>query len=96
MEGRGERGRVRKMDVDKEVDREGGWKVKEGRGGRAGEEGGRGGRLKDEERRGKEKKKKEKKKKKKEKEEFFFSSRRRHTRYISVAGVQTCALPICS
>ena len=27
---------------------------------------------------------------------FFFSSRRRHTRYISVTGVQTCALPICS
>src|ERR1044072_5019119 len=26
--------------------------------------------------------------------EFFFSSRRRHTRYISVTGVQTCALPI--
>ena len=26
---------------------------------------------------------------------FFFSSRRRHTRYISVTGVQTCALPIC-
>src|ERR1044072_9088445 len=25
----------------------------------------------------------------------FFSSRRRHTRYISVTGVQTCALPIC-
>ncbi len=25
---------------------------------------------------------------------FFFSSRRRHTRYISVTGVQTCALPI--
>ena len=24
----------------------------------------------------------------------FFSSRRRHTRYISVTGVQTCALPI--
>ena len=27
---------------------------------------------------------------------FFFSSRRRHTRYISVTGVQTCALPIFS
>src|ERR1044072_8549552 len=27
---------------------------------------------------------------------FFFSSRRRHTRYISVTGVQTCALPIWS
>ena len=27
---------------------------------------------------------------------FFFSSRRRHTRYISVTGVQTCALPICA
>ena len=26
--------------------------------------------------------------------DFFFSSRRRHTRYISVTGVQTCALPI--
>src|ERR1044072_9261692 len=26
---------------------------------------------------------------------YFFSSRRRHTRYISVTGVQTCALPIC-
>ena len=25
---------------------------------------------------------------------FFFTSRRRHTRYISVTGVQTCALPI--
>ena len=25
---------------------------------------------------------------------FFFSSRRRHTGYISVTGVQTCALPI--
>src|ERR1044072_7465125 len=25
---------------------------------------------------------------------IFFSSRRRHTRYISVTGVQTCALPI--
>ena len=25
---------------------------------------------------------------------FFFSSRRRHTSYISVTGVQTCALPI--
>ena len=32
--------------------------------------------------------------KKKEMREFFFSSRRRHTRYISVTGVQTCALPI--
>ena len=29
-----------------------------------------------------------------EKGVFFFSSRRRHTRYISVTGVQTCALPI--
>ena len=28
-------------------------------------------------------------------EDFFCSSRRRHTRYISVTGVQTCALPIC-
>ena len=27
---------------------------------------------------------------------FFFSSSRRHTRYISVTGVQTCALPICT
>ena len=25
---------------------------------------------------------------------FVFSSRRRHARYISVTGVQTCALPI--
>ena len=25
---------------------------------------------------------------------IFFSSRRRHTKYISVTGVQTCALPI--
>ena len=25
---------------------------------------------------------------------FFFSSRRRHTRYGTVTGVQTCALPI--
>ncbi len=25
---------------------------------------------------------------------FFFSSRRRHTRYLEVTGVQTCALPI--
>src|ERR1044072_6295574 len=25
----------------------------------------------------------------------FFTSRRRHTIYISVTGVQTCALPIC-
>jgi len=25
---------------------------------------------------------------------FFFSSRRRHTRFIEVTGVQTCALPI--
>ena len=25
---------------------------------------------------------------------FFFSSRRRHTRYMPVTGVQTCALPI--
>ena len=36
----------------------------------------------------------EKEEKKKKKENFFFSSRRRHTRYISVTGVQTCALPI--
>ena len=28
------------------------------------------------------------------KERFFFSSRRRHTRYGTVTGVQTCALPI--
>src|SRR5213076_2726817 len=27
---------------------------------------------------------------------FFFSSRRRHTRWLVVTGVQTCALPICS
>ena len=27
---------------------------------------------------------------------FFFSSRRRHTRLLTVTGVQTCALPICS
>src|ERR1044072_7745869 len=27
---------------------------------------------------------------------YIFSSRRRHTRYISVTGVQTCALPISS
>ena len=27
---------------------------------------------------------------------FFFSSRRRHTRYGTVTGVQTCALPISS
>ena len=27
---------------------------------------------------------------------FFFSSRRRHTRYGTVTGVQTCALPICN
>src|SRR6056300_745339 len=27
---------------------------------------------------------------------FFFSSRRRHTRFLNVTGVQTCALPICS
>src|SRR5210317_1102758 len=26
---------------------------------------------------------------------FFFSSRRRHTRFLNVTGVQTCALPIC-
>src|SRR5881397_1014070 len=26
---------------------------------------------------------------------FFFSSRRRHTRWLNVTGVQTCALPIC-
>src|SRR5881397_4245623 len=25
---------------------------------------------------------------------FFFSSRRRHTRWLNVNGVQTCALPI--
>src|SRR6056300_569985 len=25
---------------------------------------------------------------------FFFSSRRRHTRFLKVTGVQTCALPI--
>src|ERR1044072_6895967 len=25
----------------------------------------------------------------------FFSGRSRHTRYISVTGVQTCALPLC-
>src|SRR5213076_3558198 len=25
---------------------------------------------------------------------FFFSSRRRHTRWLVVTGVQTCALPI--
>src|SRR6056300_2888 len=27
---------------------------------------------------------------------FFFSSRRRHTRFLNVTGVQTCALPICT
>src|SRR6187402_3678043 len=27
---------------------------------------------------------------------FFFSSRRRHTRWLAVTGVQTCALPICT
>src|SRR6056300_539764 len=27
---------------------------------------------------------------------FFFSSRRRHTRFLNVTGVQTCALPIQS
>src|SRR5881397_1599494 len=27
---------------------------------------------------------------------FFFSSRRRHTRWLNVTGVQTCALPIFS
>src|SRR5213076_3574597 len=27
---------------------------------------------------------------------FFFSSRRRHTRWLVVTGVQTCALPICA
>src|SRR6187397_210681 len=27
---------------------------------------------------------------------FFFSSRRRHTRWCTVTGVQTCALPIRS
>src|SRR5210317_2292974 len=26
--------------------------------------------------------------------DFFFSSRRRHTRFLNVTGVQTCALPI--
>src|SRR6188508_3625568 len=26
---------------------------------------------------------------------FCFSSRRRHTRWLNVTGVQTCALPIC-
>ena len=26
---------------------------------------------------------------------FFFSRRRRHTRFVPVTGVQTCALPIC-
>src|SRR5213593_3189129 len=26
---------------------------------------------------------------------FFFSRRRRHTRWLAVTGVQTCALPIC-
>ena len=26
---------------------------------------------------------------------FFFSNRRRHTRFLNVTGVQTCALPIC-
>ena len=36
------------------------------------------------------------KKWKRKKNSFFFSSRRRHTRYISVTGVQTCALPIFS
>src|SRR5210317_2422123 len=25
---------------------------------------------------------------------FFFSSRRRHTRFLNVTGVQTCAFPI--
>ena len=35
-----------------------------------------------------------KEEKKRKKKMFFFSSRRRHTRYISVTGVQTCALPI--
>src|SRR6056300_1091170 len=28
--------------------------------------------------------------------EFFFSSRRRHTIFLNVTGVQTCALPISS
>src|SRR6056300_1779388 len=27
---------------------------------------------------------------------FFFSSRRRHTRFLNVTGVQTCAPPISS
>src|SRR5213593_4915270 len=27
---------------------------------------------------------------------FFCSSRRRHTRWLAVTGVQTCALPICT
>src|SRR5210317_1811302 len=27
---------------------------------------------------------------------FFFSSRRRHTRFLNVTGVRTCALPIYS
>src|SRR5210317_2516488 len=27
---------------------------------------------------------------------FFFSSRRRHTRFLNVTEVQTCALPICN
>src|SRR3546814_2604927 len=27
---------------------------------------------------------------------FFFSRRRRHTSFVLVTGVQTCALPICS
>src|SRR6056300_583530 len=27
---------------------------------------------------------------------FLFSSRRRHTRFLNVTGVQTCALPILS
>src|SRR3546814_10118547 len=27
--------------------------------------------------------------------DYFFSSRRRHTRCALVAGVQTCALPVC-
>src|SRR5210317_2269422 len=27
---------------------------------------------------------------------FFFSCRRRHTRFLNVTGVQTCALPISS
>ena len=36
----------------------------------------------------------EKKKEGKKIRSFFFSSRRRHTRLLTVTGVQTCALPI--